>query len=238
MKPAQGTNATVDEIGGGRVSPRTSEEYVFNQLKHMIANGELPTGKFLSQRMLGQRLNAAVVTVRSALRSLENYGLIENVPKWGVRIPVETENTIRDRYFLREVLEAAAARRVIELNNTENTKMLMKRAIELDSLAIEDPGNIERFAELHYHFHLFFAQCAQSSELVKSLDRLSIRTRMLWNAKRGWARGLDQISHAQFTDMILSATPDEAEVLMRKHIRRGLSHELEAIKLEAFDQDE
>jgi DNA-binding GntR family transcriptional regulator len=240
MRSAQGVDAAPAAVAGGRSSPRTSEEHVFNQLKHMIISGELPSGEFLSQRMLGQRLNAAVVTVRSALRSLESHGLIENVPKWGVRIPVETANTIRDRYFLREVLEAAAARRVVELNNATHARQLMKWAIELDSIAHEDPENIERFAEMHYHYHHFFAECAQSAELVKSLDRLSIRTRMLWNAKRGWARGHDQTGnfHTKLTEAVLHATPDEAAELMREHIRRGLAHELEAIKSEAPDHGE
>jgi DNA-binding GntR family transcriptional regulator len=55
---------------------------------------------------------------------------------------------------------------------------------------------------------------------------------MLWNAKRGWARGVDRMSHVELTESILTRTPTEAAELMRQHVRRGLKSELEALELE------
>ncbi len=209
--------------------PRTSEQRAFERLRRMIIDGSLPRGEFLSQRMLAKELDAAVVTVRNALRSLESLGLIENVPKWGVRIPVETKETIRDRYFLREVLESAAARRVCEQHNLEHAELLREKAKEVDAIAVEDPKNVERFAELHFEFHQLLAECSGSRELVRALDRLSIRTRMLWNAQRGWARGVDRMSHVRDTEAILAGTPEQAAEVMRQHVRRGLDNELQAL---------
>ena len=97
--------------------PKTNEEMAYHLLRDLLLRGELPVGKFLSQRMLCERAGVAEVTVRPALRLLQNEGLIEYIPRWGVRVPVETEDSLRDRYFMREVLEVAAFKRVIELNN-------------------------------------------------------------------------------------------------------------------------
>lgn len=85
--------------------PTTVEEQAYLSLRQEILGGELPAGEFLSQRKLAARSGVSVISVRGALRSLENEGLIENAPKWGVRIPQDTPATFTDRYFMRETLE-------------------------------------------------------------------------------------------------------------------------------------
>jgi DNA-binding transcriptional MocR family regulator len=66
-------------------SPPTSEQQVTDRLRRHILAGELPVGEFLSQRKLAELAGTSVISVRGALRQLENEGLIENVPRAGVR---------------------------------------------------------------------------------------------------------------------------------------------------------
>ena len=104
----------------------TKEDIAYGKLKHLILAGQLPRNEFLSQRMLAEKADSVVITVRAALRRLEKDGLVEGVPKWGFRIPQETEETVRDRYFVRELLEAAAARRIVG-DHTEEDAVRLRR---------------------------------------------------------------------------------------------------------------
>ena len=210
--------------------PKTNEEIAYHLLRELLLRGELPVGKFLSQRMLCERAGVAEVTVRPALRLLQNEGLIEYIPHWGVRVPIETEESVRDRYFMREVLEVAAIKRILELNNPPCRPGLLERAQLCDRVSDEQPDNIELFAQRHFEFHHYMTQCSGSRLLVESLDRFHLRTMMLFNAKRGWGRGHDRNSHVQLVQDIFSGDAQHAENVVREHVRRGLEHELGAIR--------
>ena len=75
--------------------PATNEQQAYEKLRSAILRGEFPHGQFLSQRDLAERAGAAITTVRAALRTLESEGFIENVPRWGVRIPSETASAVK-----------------------------------------------------------------------------------------------------------------------------------------------
>src|SRR6056297_139001 len=128
-------------------SPRTNEDVVYERLRDLILAGHEPRGEFLRQRDLAARLDTAVVTLRCALRRLENEGLVENVPKWGVRIPVETRREIEERYFVREALEVAALGRILEAGPPDARGRLREAARRCDALAEDDPENITEFSE-------------------------------------------------------------------------------------------
>ena len=211
--------------------PETKEDIAYNKLKTMILKDELPAGEFLSQRMLASKVNAAVVTVRGGLRRLENEGLIESVPKWGVRIPEENEQDLRDRYFIREILEAAAVERIRELKKPEHKAMLMKAAEKCDALKGTAKKVIYEFAQVHHDLHRMIAKFSESDLLKESLERINMRTMMLWNAKRGWGRGLDQNigHHAKLVRDIFSSNKQKALKAIREHVQRGLEFELNAL---------
>jgi DNA-binding GntR family transcriptional regulator len=134
-------------------TPRTSEEIARNHLRSMILQGELPTDVFLSQRWLAERVGVAVVTLRAALRSIEKEGIIENVPRWGVRIPGETEQSIIDRYYLREILEVAAVQRIVQRNDPADAARLRFLAEQCEVLSGQVPLDVNGFAQKHFDFH-------------------------------------------------------------------------------------
>jgi DNA-binding GntR family transcriptional regulator len=208
-------------------SPKTDEEIAYERLRNLIISGELPINEFLSQRKLSEQVGSAVVTVRAALRSLESEGLIENIPRWGVRIPEETEEVLRDRYFMREVLEVAAMRRILNQNNPEHLKVLVDMAERCDQVESEEPTNMELFSKVHYDFHRAIAELSGSPLLLEALDRIHLRTLMLYNAHRGWGRGRDRVTHVALMHEIMNGDWQHIKETMRHHIRRGLQHELE-----------
>ncbi len=213
-------------------SPTTSEAFAYEQLRKAIIGGQLPTDVFLSQRSLADMAGVAVVTVRATLRTLESDGLIENVPHWGVRIPSETEDTLRDRYFLRELLEVAAALRFAARAGASETTIVCELGEKCDRLApLDSAPQVESYSQAHFNFHHFLGECAGSPLLLETLDRTFLRTQILFNKLQTYA-SLDayHVSHTALAQNITSGDPPRVEQAMRQHIALGLANELQALR--------
>ena len=212
---------------------RTSEQITYDRLKDLILENKLPRGEFLSQRKLAASVGATTMTLRSSLRLLENDGLVENVPKWGVRIPVETEEAIRDRYFLRELLEVGAVERLLCLNPPNARDILLRQAELCDTVEMADTNSFKDFAEKHTNFHLTIAELSGSKLLVRELARINFRSMMLINAKYGWELQNENLMgslHRDFVQHLFAVDPDDALDAVRRHIRRGCDKELATLE--------
>lgn len=209
--------------------PRTKEELAYEQLKALILAGELPKDEFLSQRKLAERVDTNLTTVRTALRQLENDGLIENVPQWGVRIPQETEERLRDLYFMRELLEVGAVRRLAQKRDAIDLKTIKDKAKRCDELARKLPQSLVEYNEAHYDFHMELAKQSGSELLVHSLNRIHFRSWLLRHDVRLWTRK-DVVNHQRMVDVIFSSPEKVAVEEIRNHIVGGLDIEIAELR--------
>jgi DNA-binding GntR family transcriptional regulator len=213
------------EAAAPKTLPRTKEEQAYGQLKALILAGELPKDEFLSQRKLAERVDTNLTTVRTALRQLENDGLIENVPQWGVRIPQETEERLRDLYFMRELLEVGAVRRLVQNRAAVDLATIMDKAKRCDELARKLPGSLIDYNEAHYDFHMELAKQSGSELLIHSLNRIHFRSWLLRHDVRLWTRK-DLVNHQRMVDVMFSSSEKVAVEEIRNHIVGGLESEL------------
>jgi DNA-binding GntR family transcriptional regulator len=213
--------------------PKTREEQAYDKLKKLILAGELPRSQFLSQRMLAEKVGTNITTIRTALRQLESDDLVQNVPRWGVRIPIETEEVLRDRYFMRELLEVGAVRRIIARRNTEgfDSKPIMEKARVCDNIAREFPKDIEKFSEAHFEFHVELARQSGSPLLQLSLSRIHFKSIIVGNARRAWGRGAP-VNHEHMVDLFLNGQEQEAVEAIVAHLRQGLEGEILTLREE------
>ena len=137
---------------------KTSSEKAYQALLREILGGSLPKGEFLSQRMLAELADTSIISVREALKRLEYEYLLESVPKWGVRIPVETRARIKDLYGIREALEVMVAYLLCKKNDQEVGQELIRLSDEVDSIDTGVFGNLEVLAKKHRELHLLLAQ--------------------------------------------------------------------------------
>lgn len=210
---------------GQKSAPKTKEELAYEQLKTLILAGELPRDEFLSQRKLAERVDTNLTTVRTALRQLENDGLIENVPQWGVRIPLETEERLRDLYFMRELLEVGAVRRLVQNRDSIDLRTIKEKAKRCDALARKLPGSLVEYNEAHYDFHMELAKQSGSELLVHGLNRIHFRSWLMRHDLRLWTRK-DLVNHERMVDVIFNSSEKVAVTEIRSHIVGGLDSEL------------
>lgn len=209
----------------------TSEQQVADKLRSYILAGELPVGSFLSQRKLAELTGASVISVRGALRQLENEGLIENVPRAGVRIPQETPSAVRDRYLVRKALETAAVEQVCGQLSNETAASLKQMAETLDQLAgTPTEENSPTFARLHHDFHLLIAESTENPLLVQMLQRVINPSLMMLNASRSWQKPSElHQNHTVLAEAIIGGKTANALKAIQAHIQIGLDSELAAL---------
>jgi DNA-binding GntR family transcriptional regulator len=209
----------------------TSEQQVADRLRETILAGELPVGEFLSQRKLADLTGTSVISVRGALRQLENEGLIENVPRAGVRIPQDTPSSIRDRYFVRTALESAAVEKICGNLPDEKKEVLKEMAVQLDRLMkIHTEETRQEFARLHHDFHLLIAESTGNPLLVQMLRRVINPSLMMLNAARSWRQpSAPHQNHVVLAETIIKGHVDQAIETIREHIRVGEESELAAL---------
>ena len=211
---------------------KTKEQVAYERLMDLIVHGNLPENEFLSQRKLAARIDSTVTNVRAALRQLESDGLIENVPQWGVRIPVEDAKTLRDRYFVRETIEVAAVRRIVARKPAASAGEILSLAREADRISSNPDSDIAEFTPVHSLLHAKIVEAAGSPRLYRLYRKVQLRSRMVWNAQRGWLRGLDRSPghHLSLAEAVLEGDEQAAVAATVRHIGNGLRNELEVIE--------
>jgi len=206
-----------------------SNDKAHKRLQKAILENELPKGKFLSQRMLAKMTDTSVVSVREALKKLEYEGLIESIPRWGVRIPILTKEILKESYIMREAIEVMAAYLITKSITKEKAAILRSLAKQCDSIPSVDKKYASQFYEKHMELHRFLINCTNNSLLLKEFDRLNVRQILFQSAKVTWTKRIENWEHwhRDLVEEILSGDPHRAQAAMHRHIQHGLRYDLE-----------
>jgi DNA-binding GntR family transcriptional regulator len=210
--------------------PQTVSDKAYESILSAIAQGILPKGEFLSQRDLASLAGTSVVSVREALKKLASEGLIEAVPRWGVRIPIETRESLAERYRVREALEVMAAYLLSQKFDTGIAERLRKMARACDTIQDRDSEHVEEFYEKHHQLHLAIAESTGIGLLKRELERMHLRCLLFQSAQGTWTRRLEEEGerwHTELIESILSGDPGAAQEAMHRHVQFGLKHDLE-----------
>ncbi len=209
---------------------RTEYQKIYEALRSAIIVGEYAPGQRLPQRQLAEKYRTNTITVREALRFLEQDGLIAIEPKWGATVVEITPESVRGRYVVREALEGMAARLVAAGISEAEKQPLMELAEQCDRELVADRLSRGEKARLHYQLHERIVNATRCPELIKSITRSNLQTVLLSNAYHiDWPHD-DPHRHRTLVESIVSGDPDRAEAVMRDHVRAGCRMELSALE--------
>lgn len=209
---------------------RTDTQKVVGLIREDILSGIYKPGEKLPQRKIAKKYSVSTIVAREALRVLNNEKIIIIEPRFGAMVEEITKGKLEGWYIVREALEGMAARLTCK-NLTDIDEVI------LDELAAECdrklPGNKltnKEKAKLHQLLHEKIISLAHCDELTDLLGNFYLKTIILSIAYHiDWTK--DEANwHSILISAIKSRNPDEAEKVMRLHVKRGLKRELEAIE--------
>ncbi len=156
-----GTTLKAIEVtrGGGVASRRrTSTEATYSRIKRRILDNEFPPGFQILEQALALQLGVSRTPVREALIRLHNEGLVEVIPRHGMRVLPLSLDDMKEIYEILTSLEPLAAELLArrrpsaaDLAPLEEASSAMARALEandLDAWAKADEAYHLRLLEL------------------------------------------------------------------------------------------
>jgi DNA-binding GntR family transcriptional regulator len=169
--------------------------------------------------------------LREALRLLAAHGFVDYEAQRGYRVAEVTIEELKELYEAREALEGMAARKLAERATQAQKKELMSLAAECDelaSLAQDGPQTTER----DIRFHRLIAELSGNGVISQLLASPIILVRGLVKPFEMSSARLDvsSITHTAVARAIVSGDPEEAESVIRDHIRQACQQRLSSLQ--------
>lgn len=214
-------------------------EKVFHRIKELVLSNHFKPGERLFDRDLAKLLGVSRTPVREALVRLYQDGLLGDKDGKGYFVvDIDDPRRIADLYDLREVLEVHAVRLAVEHAPPQDLADLAEVVAKLDSYRSVLDKRGEELKE-GLRVHEIIARASGNAFLCETLTRLLTRMRVFI-----WIETLNEDAaeaeetrreHAALLTHIRDKQVDEAESLMRAHIRRARDQILRIARLrEAF----
>ena len=200
---------------------RSLVDDAYEHLRERILSGDLPAGDTMLEEEIALGLGMSRTPVREAVIRLEREGLIELVPRRGVRVATMSARDIREINELLSCLEAAAAERLAsrrlapeELAGLDDAIAAMDAALEADDM--------DAWVAADYRFHCLLVDLCDNRHLAgvarSYLDRAHRfrRQSMRYRAKPVYST----VNHAAVVEAIRRGDPQTAQDIHRAHKRR------------------
>ena len=205
-------------------SKRTLVDEAYDAIKQRIRDNRMTPGSNVPEQELAESLGVSRTPVREALIRLESEGLVQVVPRHGVRVlPIKTED-MQEIYDILTAVEPFAARRLAESGPTPEVLSRLEHAVEEMEAALEKQ-DLSRWANADEQFHRELLNGLGNRRLSEFIDRLNDqvhRARMVTLRLREVPRESTLEKRAIF-EALRQADGKEVEKLFRKHRERVVS---------------
>jgi DNA-binding GntR family transcriptional regulator len=191
-------------------------------IKDRILTGHLKPGNKLSDQELAAELGVSRTPVRHALSRLTQDGLLDNGRGKGFYVADLDAKQVADLYALREVLEAHAIRLAVARATASDMTELTGVLETLDKLR-EDPSKRGEEIRVGLKIHEIIARASGDAFLHETMVRLLNRMHFfIWMDTLNedpQAAEATRREHRELLEFIRAGKPDEAETVIRIHIR-------------------
>ena len=191
-------------------------ERIYLELRDLIRAGELKPGQRVIEVDLAERFAVSRTPVRAALQHLIADGLVSVGVGRGLAITELDSSEIVELYALREVLEGFAAR--LAARHAAEAEIETMRHLLAREASQHEPAQLAATnRQLHQAVHLAARNRFLNASLNGLRDSLALLRSTTFSVPGRRATGLAE--HEQVVEAIARRDGDEAERLMRAHIR-------------------
>jgi len=208
--------------------PRSLVELATSRLRGEILSGALEPGERLVEKILTQRFRISRAPLREAMRLLAEQGLVEHLPRRGVRVTTYSDRDFDELFAVRDALERFAVSLVQVRKPEELDSAPLEEAMTGLRLAAEE-GDRLAASNAHRAFHLALVALADSRQLLVAYEPLILKLQLYMAANL--RREADTSSpvegvrrHQRLYDAVLSGDPDRIEKELKRHGSRQFFH--------------
>jgi DNA-binding GntR family transcriptional regulator len=194
---------------------RSLREEVIDELRRMILDGDVVAGAHLTEAAIAERLGVSRLPVREAFRVLESEGLLESLPRRGMRVVTRDDTELVALHEIRVALELIAVRHAAQCGDTEVVSE-MAEALDRGEQATKSADMVV-LEELNDRFHELLARASGSRILADTLRSVRNQAHLAFGGKHSrpdvaWAE------HSTVMKAVVDRDGEMAQVLMRRHL--------------------
>jgi DNA-binding GntR family transcriptional regulator len=210
--------STIQPIVGASLSSAALDSVV-----DAIISGEFEPGERLSEADLARRLGISRGPLREALGRLEGR-LVTRVPRIGVHVIDFSKDDLDSLLLTREALEGMAARlaceRMSQSHLTELRALLESHAHQPEIAAGE--AYVPRTKDEDFHFSIIRgAACKRIERLLMDEVYYQLRIQRRKSSTQPGRAKAALVEHSRIVEALESRDPDQAEAVMRAHLRNA-----------------
>lgn len=203
--------------------PRSAEA-AYITIKSRILDSDLAPGSHVLEQALAQEMGMSRTPVREALVRLQQEGLLQIVPRHGVRISTLSPSDMRDIYQVLVSLEPTAIELLTMLRpSREELGTLFTACDKMEQALACNPPDLRAWAAADELFHMdLVARCGNRrlAAMVMTVWEQAHRARMFTLFLRTVPRR-STAEHRAVVEAILDGDPRHARTLYEAHRRRG-----------------
>lgn len=150
-------------------------ELTVNRLRREILAGALGPGERLVEEQVTRRFGISRAPLREALRLLGEQGMVEHLPRRGVRVATLSAADAEELFEVRDVLERFALSRALpcapaDLHDVRAELATMRRAATT--------GDLLELADAHRRFHVALVALAGHGQLLQAYEPILLRLQL------------------------------------------------------------
>ncbi|MEV4388841.1 GntR family transcriptional regulator, partial [Micromonospora sp. NPDC049580] len=219
-----GVNDMAASTVDGELESVSLVDLAVSRLTREILSGKSDPGERLVEEQLTRRLGISRAPLREALRLLAQQGLVEHVPRRGVRVATLSDRDVRELYELRDVLERFSVRAGIPVGRESDLAGL--RATLDQMREATRAGDRMTVAESHRAFHVALVALAGNRQLSAVYGSILVKLQlyMAINLRREAevAQPLDGVHrHERLFEAVVGGDPEEVLAVLSAHGARS-----------------
>lgn len=204
----------------GILQPASLVELSVQRLRRDILSGALAPGERIIEEQLTQRFGTSRAPLREALRELAQQGLVEHLPRRGVRVAELSAADVDELFGLRDVLERYAMQLALPLPDGGHLAGLTAAWNAMAAAAVE--GDAFRENEAHCRFHIEIVGLAGRRQLSMAFEPVIFKLQLYMAANlrleaqhRDAAEGVQR--HRRLLDAIATGDPGTVLAALAGH---------------------
>ncbi|MEO7943925.1 MAG: GntR family transcriptional regulator [Marmoricola sp.] len=228
LRPGSRDPGLTDVRSSEMLRPRSLVELATARLRSEILSGALEPGERLVEEQLTQRFKISRPPLREALRQLAEQGLVQHVPRKGVRVTTYSDRDFDELFAVRDALERFAVALVRDRRPDELDTAPLEDALT-DLRTAADRGDRLAASTAHRAFHLALVALADSRQLLVTYEPLILKLQLYMAANlrreadaRSPAEGVRR--HQRLFDAVLSGDQVRIEKELERHGSRQYFH--------------
>ncbi len=219
--------AAVDQVLADKRDGRSRKEIAYEDLRKRILTDGFGPGALIDDGLEAERLGMSRTPVREALLLLEAEGLVEMLPRRGVRVVPITRTDIREVLVLLTALEVAAVELIAAQRPTEKMLSPLIEATHAMNAALKS-GDPDEWQEADEAFHQGIMTLSGNRHLVETGIRFRdkirrghfVASRLLPDDRRVKSTA----THEALIELLLSDHPEDAIEAHRGQRVEGEGH--------------